>query len=153
MGQLPRYSATGSASSVADITASFRSCRSDCWRSLTSAKATSLRRFRSWNSSKSTMPTSLNLRSSCSQRSRMPSVTKQMRVPRLVWSSNRIWYPTSAPSQTPAKKNQKDNEYPDCDVITMPNCAKDERNRETHRRYQGDFAFAFNESHHAAGDQ
>ena len=34
--------------------------------------------------------TSRNSGSSCSQRSRMPSVTKQMRVPRLVRSSKRI---------------------------------------------------------------
>ena len=91
MGQSSKYFATGSASSVADITTIFRSGRCACWSCLTSASETSLNKLRSWNSSNNTTPTSASVRSSCNQRSKIPSVTKQMRVPRPVWSSNRIW--------------------------------------------------------------
>ncbi len=75
----PRKPAIGSASSVADITTSFRSCRRAC-RRRSSASATSPCRCRSWNSSSSTAPTPRSSGSDSSRRVSTPSVTNTTRV-------------------------------------------------------------------------
>ena len=79
-GSRPGSAAIGSAASVADMTTIRSSGRTDCctWRTI--ARARSLASDRSWNSSKTTAPTSGRNGSSSSRRSRMPSVMIAIRV-------------------------------------------------------------------------
>ena len=75
-----RNAATGSGSSVADITTSLRSGRAPRRSRWHSASARSPARWRSWNSSRITTPMPRSVGSPSSWRVRTPSVTKRMRV-------------------------------------------------------------------------
>ena len=79
-GSRPSNGRSGSGASVADITTSFKSGRTVCCTRRTMARARSLLRLRSWNSSKTTTPTDSRNGSSWSIRSRIPSVTTWIRV-------------------------------------------------------------------------
>jgi hypothetical protein len=89
-GALSSISATGPASSVADITRMRRSGRSAPRASHVSARPRSALRERSWNSSKMTVPIPARSGASCTIRVRMPSVTTSMRVASDTFASPRM---------------------------------------------------------------
>ncbi len=93
--------ASGSASSVADITITRRSGLSACCDSRTSARPRSASSERSWNSSNSTAATPPSSGSRWSMRTRMPSVTTSMRVRAETLVSTRVRKPTVVPTGSP----------------------------------------------------
>ena len=92
--------ATGSASSVADITTMARSGRSAARASHASARPRSAFRLRSWNSSKIRQPTPGKSGSDWIMRVRIPSVTTSIRRPGTDWPRTRK--PTVAPGDSPS---------------------------------------------------
>ena len=87
----PRWRATASASSVADMTRTRRSGRRPRRTSSASASPKSAWRERSWNSSKTTSPASASSGSERIRRERSPSVRTSIRVSRDVFRSRRMW--------------------------------------------------------------
>ena len=87
---------------VADIRRIRKSGRNTCCASRVSAKATSVVKLRSWNSSKITTETPSSPGSSTSRRTRTPSVSTSIRVPEDTFCSNRIRYPTVRPTGSPS---------------------------------------------------
>ena len=96
-GAPPISSATGAASSVADITRSSRSGRSAARTSSASASPRSACSARSWNSSKITQPTPGSSGSDWIIRVRMPSVTTSIAAPGT--ASPRMRKPTAPPDR------------------------------------------------------
>ncbi len=103
MAASPSSAATGPPSSVADITSTRRSSRSTArdWR--VRARPRSACRLRSWNSSKTTIPTPSSAGSCCSIRVSTPSVTTSMRVRGPTRVSMRTRKPTVSPTRSPKR--------------------------------------------------
>ena len=79
-GAPPRRAATGPVAMVADMTITRRSGRSTSRASRVKARPRSVCRCRSWNSSKTTIPTPGREASDCRRRVSIPSVTTSIRV-------------------------------------------------------------------------
>ena len=99
----PMTPATRSVSRVADMARMRRSGRSASRVSSVKARARSVWRFRSWISSKITMPVRGSDGSRWRRRVRMPSVTTSMRVSRPTRRSSRVRYPTVPPTSSPSR--------------------------------------------------
>ena len=93
----------GPVATVADIAITRRSGRSTSRAARVKARPKSVCRCRSWNSSKTTIPTPGKESSDCSRRVSIPSVTTSIRVALPVRRSSLVTYPTVLPTSSPRR--------------------------------------------------
>ncbi len=97
----------GPVATVADMAITRRSGRSTSRAARVKARPKSVCRCRSWNSSKTTIPTPGKESSVCSRRVSIPSVTTSIRVALPVHRSSLVTYPTVLPTSSPRRADMR----------------------------------------------